>query len=223
MLFADTIKALSDRGVRATIFLIGVADSVGDLIRDHRSIERALVQIHMPRMSREELADIVNGGMEKAHMTITREACGRSPRSRRAFRTTRSSSPSSPPSRRSAERRTEVGARDVDAAVERAIERAQQSLVDAYRVATAGDRDTLYPQVLLASALADEDEYGFFGASDVSAPLERILGRPCKPVTFARHLDRLSGEARGGVLQKASGRGGCATASRTRSCSRTWP
>jgi hypothetical protein len=61
--------------------------------------------------------------------------------------------------------------------------------------------------VLLASALADEDEYGFFGAAEVSAPLEKILGRPCKPVTFARHLDRLSTGVRGGVLQKQSGTG----------------
>ena len=50
-LFADTIKALSDRVVPATLVLIGVADSVGELIREHRSVERALVQIRMPRMS----------------------------------------------------------------------------------------------------------------------------------------------------------------------------
>ena len=51
VLFADTIKALSDRVVSSTIVLIGVADSVGELIREHRSVERALVQIQMPRMS----------------------------------------------------------------------------------------------------------------------------------------------------------------------------
>jgi Cdc6-like AAA superfamily ATPase len=207
VLFADTIKALSDRGVRATIFLIGVADSVGDLIRDHRSIERALVQIHMPRMSRDELADIVNGGMEKAHMTITREAVRKITALSQGLPHYTQLLSQLAAEAALAQRRTEVGARDVDAAVERAIERAQQSLVDSYRVATSGDRDTMYPQVLLASALADEDEYGFFGASDVSGPLEKILGRPCKPVTFARHLDRLSGDARGGVLQKATGSG----------------
>jgi Cdc6-like AAA superfamily ATPase len=207
VLFADTIKALSDRGVRATIFLIGVADSVGDLIRDHRSIERALVQIHMPRMSRDELADIVSSGMEKARMTITREAARKiTALSQGLPHYTQLLSQLSAESALG-QRRVEVAARDVDAAVERAIERAQQSLVDSYRVATSGERDTMYPQVLLASALADEDEYGFFGAADVSAPLEKILGRPCKPVTFARHLDRLSSDARGGVLQKQSGSG----------------
>ena len=51
VLFADTIKTLSDRVARVTIVLIGVADSVGELIREHRSVERALAQIHMPRMT----------------------------------------------------------------------------------------------------------------------------------------------------------------------------
>jgi hypothetical protein len=72
MLFADTIKALSDRLVRATVFVIGVADSVADLIREHRSIERALVQIHMRRMSREEIAEIAKTGLAAARMTIRR-------------------------------------------------------------------------------------------------------------------------------------------------------
>ena len=40
-----------DAKVPATVVLIGVADSVGELIREHGSVERALVQIQMPRMS----------------------------------------------------------------------------------------------------------------------------------------------------------------------------
>ena len=57
-LFADTIKGLSDRLVPVTVVLIGVAATVGELIREHRSVERALVQIQMPRMSPSELAEI---------------------------------------------------------------------------------------------------------------------------------------------------------------------
>ena len=55
---ADTIKALSDYSVNATIFIIGVADSVDELIREHQSIERALIQIPMPRMSDDEIRGI---------------------------------------------------------------------------------------------------------------------------------------------------------------------
>jgi Cdc6-like AAA superfamily ATPase len=70
VLFADTIKTLSDRMVDVTVFLIGVADSVGDLIREHRSIERALAQIHMPRMASAELAEIATRGIAAARMEI---------------------------------------------------------------------------------------------------------------------------------------------------------
>ena len=47
---AETIKYLSDRGSPATVVLIGVADDVNELIDDHRSIERCLAQVNMPRM-----------------------------------------------------------------------------------------------------------------------------------------------------------------------------
>jgi Cdc6-like AAA superfamily ATPase len=207
-LFADTIKALSDRVVRATIFLIGVADSVGELIREHRSIERALVQIHMPRMSREELADIVRRGLESARMTSRPDAERRITAVSQGLPHYTQLLGQFAAQAALSERRSEVRVRDVDAAVERAIDRAQQSLVDAYRAATTSSRESIYPQVLLASALAPEDEFGTFAASDVCEPLSRLVGRPLRPAAFARHLDRLSGEARGTVLQKVPGGGG---------------
>jgi hypothetical protein len=47
-----------------------VADTVTDLIAEHQSVERALVQIPMPRMSTEELAEIVNKALPRLNMTI---------------------------------------------------------------------------------------------------------------------------------------------------------
>ena len=105
------------------------------------------------------------------------------------------------------ERRADVGVRHVNAAVTRAIDRAQQSIVEAYREAVSGRPGTIYPQVLLACALAEEDEFGFFAPTDVGEPLSKILHKPCKTATFARHLERLSSESRGAVLQKHAGAG----------------
>ena len=48
---SDTLKFLSDRAVPATVILIGVSDDVETLIKNHRSLERCLRQIQMPRMS----------------------------------------------------------------------------------------------------------------------------------------------------------------------------
>src|SRR5918999_647745 len=207
ILFADTIKALSDRLVKATIILIGVADSVGELIREHRSIERALVQIHMPRMSREELADIVRRGLDAARMTIRSDAERRITAVPQGLPHYAQLLGQLAAQAALAERRSEVRVRDVDAAVDRAIDRAQQSLVQSYRSATASARESIYPQVLLASALVPADEFGTFAAADVREPLSRIVGRPFKTAAFARHLDRLSGDQRGPVLQKVAAGG----------------
>ena len=67
---ADTIKALSDYSVNATIFIIGVADSVDELIREHQSIERALIQIPMPRMSDDEIRGIIDNGLRRLTIGI---------------------------------------------------------------------------------------------------------------------------------------------------------
>jgi Cdc6-like AAA superfamily ATPase len=59
---ADTIKVLSDNSVPVTLVLVGVADSVDSLIAEHQSIERAMVQIPMPRMSQPECVRLLKKG-----------------------------------------------------------------------------------------------------------------------------------------------------------------
>jgi hypothetical protein len=206
VLFADAIKALSDRVVPATIVLIGVADSVGELIREHRSVERALVQIQMPRMSSSELEEIATRGVAAAGMTIAGLAVGRITTLSQGLPHYTHLLTQLAAQAALVERRTDVTLGDVDAAVARAIDRAQQSIVDAYLEAVGGRRG-IYPEVLLACALAEEDEFGFFAPADVREPLSEILDRPCKPSAFARHLERLSSESHGGVLQKHGGAG----------------
>jgi hypothetical protein len=206
VLFADAIKALSDRVVPATIVLIGVADSVGELIREHRSVERALVQIQMPRMSAAELEEIATRGIAAAGMTIAGQAVGRITTLSQGLPHYTHLLTQLAAQSALAERRTDVTLADVDAAVARAIDRAQQSIVDLYLEAVGGRRG-IYPEVLLACALAEEDEFGFFAPADVREPLSEILDRPCKPSAFARHLERLSSESHGAVLQKHGGAG----------------
>ena len=202
VLFADTIKTLSDRVVRATVALIGVADSVSELVREHRSVERALAQIHMPRMTRQELAEIAARGIELAQMAIRPDAVRRIATLSQGLPHYTQLLTQLAAQAALAARRTVVSGRDVDVAVGRALERAQQSVVEAYQEATADTRKSIYPQVLLACALAPEDDFGLFTPTDVREPLSRILGKPHKTASFARHLDELSQESRGEVLQK---------------------
>jgi Cdc6-like AAA superfamily ATPase len=201
-LFADTIKTLSDRVVRVTIVLIGVADSVRELIHEHGSVERALVQVHMPRMTRDELAEIVKRGIEGVRMEIRPEAVRKIVTLSQGLPHYTQLLSQLAAQSALAQRRLMVSPRDVDVAVGRALERAQQSVVEAYEDATTDTRRSIYQQVLLACALAPENDYGLFAPADVREPLSRILGKDLKTAEYARHLERLADAGRGNVLHK---------------------
>lgn len=175
-IFADTIKTLSDRVAPATIVIVGVADDVGELIREHASVERALVQIRMPRMSRDELAEIAVKGVESARMRIAKSSVSRITALSQGLPHYTHLLTQLAAQAALNERRADIAVRDVEAAVGRAIDRAQQSVTDAYYRATAGDGDGRR-RVLLACALAQEDDFGFFSASDLDEPLTRLRGQ----------------------------------------------
>ena len=70
----DLIKAISDFGTDCTIILVGVSDTVDKLVRDHASINRALVQILLPRMATTELREILTKGEEALKIRFENEA-----------------------------------------------------------------------------------------------------------------------------------------------------
>jgi AAA ATPase domain len=184
-LFTDTIKALSDRVVPATLVLVGVADTVDELVREHRSVERALVQVRMPRMTRSDLAEIARRGIEAAQMTIQPPAVDRVTALSQGLPHYTHLLTQLAAQAALGERHADVGGREVDFAIERAVQRAQQSIADAYlRVDTSGR------PVLLACALAAEDDFGFFGLGDVQSAMARFGDAEIE----AADLERLAGE-----------------------------
>jgi Cdc6-like AAA superfamily ATPase len=194
-LFADTIKTLSDQLVRATVVMVGVADDVEGLVAEHRSVERALIQIHMPRMSVAELAEIVNR-VRQIEMDVDRDARNQITRLSQGLPHYTHSL-----TQAAAVAAIERGSRhvtmtDVETAVRETVERrAQETVVRAYHTATFSTRETLYRQVLLACALAPGDDLGYFASGDVRAPLSAIMGRPYDIPAFSQHLNELSDPA----------------------------
>jgi Cdc6-like AAA superfamily ATPase len=176
-LFADTIKTLSDRVAPATVVLVGVADDVSELIREHRSVERALVQIRMPRMSRDELAEIARRGVESARMTIAKTSVSRITVLSQGLPHYTHLLTQLAAQAALGERRSDIAIRDVESAVARAIDRAQQSVTEAYYKATTGNGDGRR-RVLLACALAEEDDFGFFSSEDLGEPLGKVGADP---------------------------------------------
>lgn len=204
-LFADTIKSLSDHLVPSTVVLVGVADTVDELIAEHRSVERALAQIHMPRMSLKELGEIVRRvEAEDIAMSIEEEAVEQITRLCQGLPhyTHLLTQQAALAALYRLDRNITIA--DVREAMRVAIKKSQESVKNGYQRATFSPRTTLYGEVLLACALLHGDDWGYFTAGDVRDPLSAIMGKRYEIPAFAAHLKDLSevGGKRGPVLQR---------------------
>jgi len=202
-MFADTIKTISDQSIDATLILVGVADSVEELISEHQSVERALVQIRMPRMSQQELNEIFDKGLPKLGMTIDDNA-------KRHVTHLSQGLPHYTHlmglhSARQAldEKSKNITLSHAGKAIEKSIAEAQQTIQSGYHKATMSSRkDNIFKQVLLSCALAKTDELGYFAAVDVREPLTKIMNKRYDIPSFSRHLYEFCEETRGPILQK---------------------
>lgn len=200
-LLADTLKALSDHAVRSTLVLVGVGNSMGELIGEHASIVRNIAQIEMPRMEPDELRAVLRKGCAHADLAIDPGAEGRIvllseglPHYTHLL------------GYRAAERtvqddRETVTLDDVVAAIPRAVEghTIQNAYLSAIRSSQPGN---LYREVLLACALAPKDSLGYFTSGQVREPLEVIAGRRLEIPAFAKHMKEFLEPARGSVLRR---------------------
>ena len=64
----DTMKLLSDTATPATIVILGVAETVTELLAEHESIGRNLAEIHVPPMEHSELSELVSSRFEQAEL-----------------------------------------------------------------------------------------------------------------------------------------------------------
>jgi Cdc6-like AAA superfamily ATPase len=200
---ADTIKMLSDHTIRTTVIIVGVADSVDQLIREHQSIERALVQVKMPRMSNSELEGIVETGLKVLEMSIDKDALAYiSVLSQGLPHYTHLLALHS--TRKAIDNHSKkVSIQNVQEAIVKALDQAQATTTTAYHKAVSSPRrDNIFRQVLLACALAKPDGLGYFAASDVREPLNLIMSKEYDIPGFSRHLNDFCDEDRGPILQK---------------------
>jgi Cdc6-like AAA superfamily ATPase len=202
-LMANTIKLFADTNVNSTIALVGVADSIDDLVAEHHSISRNLAQIQLLPMPAGELVEIVQRGFKYAGLDwqpgldtqIARLSQGYPHYThllglwsgRRALEA----------------KRSEVIQADLDQAIIDALENATGGVQQEYeRAVASARRHTLFKEVLLACSLAEKDPLGRFRAADVRDPMHKITGKDYKTDAFQSHLAKFCESERGPVLKK---------------------
>ena len=203
VMFADTIKTLSDFAVDTTLVIVGVADDIDDLISEHQSIERNLVQVNLGRMSMDELREILKGGIEAVGMSISPEATTHACTISMGLPHYTHSLGLSAGRAAIDRQQISIEIRDVDGAVDMYLRDSQQTVSRQFATATyTPRRENTYFQVLLACALAPTDHLGFFRAVDIREPYSNIMGRRCEIPAFSRQLHDLCADSRGHVLHR---------------------
>lgn len=202
-LMADTIKLLSDRAVQATVVLIGVSDDVTGLIADHRSVERCLTQVPMPRMQLNDLAQIVAKGLDRVGMSIDTlgldEIAGLSKGLPHYAHLLALHSARTALDQKS----LVVSADHVKSAVRAAIDQSHESIRTEYDKATyTTKKKSLHAKVLLACAMAEHDDFGRFQPASLVDGLRVITKESFTTDRFAKHLHAFCTVERGPILEK---------------------
>lgn len=203
----DLIKTCSDFSIESTIVIVGVAETIDQLIESHPSISRALTQIHLPRMTTRELGEIIEKGEKRLGITFDKVASDHIVRMSHGLPhyTHLVAQFSVREACKDLARTVETS--HVERAFQAATEQALQSVKDKYDRATlSSHRDSLYAHVLLACAMAATktfDNLGQFQAADVQGPLGQILShREITVSTYNKHLVQFCDEKRGCILER---------------------
>jgi Cdc6-like AAA superfamily ATPase len=206
-LMADTIKLFSDMGVESTIVVVGVADSVADLIAGHESIARNIAQVQVSPMTIAELRQIVQRGFEYAGLDFEASLDEKIADLSQGYPAYTHLLGLWSGRRTLDGNRSRVTLADLDLAIEDALENATANVQQEYENAVASVRkDNLFREVLLACALAEKDSLGRFAAVNVREPLAQITERDYTTGAFQSHLAKFAEPQRGPVLKKTGSR-----------------
>ena len=165
--FVELLKNLSDLGARVTFVIVGVAQTLTELMALHLSIQRNLVTIHLPLLNDRDIEALIRRGAEAARVEFLPEACElvvqfakRSPHFAQLLchHGVRISM------RRGS---TRVERRHIIEGLLTIVEEAKFVHDDAYRRALGGD-DAAMADLLFATAQCRTDDVGQFTAASVA-------------------------------------------------------
>lgn len=202
-LFANTIKALSDEGVNATIVIVGVGDSVIQLFAGHGSIERCTEEVPMPRMSQDELGEIIDKRLKPLGLTIEPDARWKIIILSRGLPTYVHRLGKQAAIKATSDLRRRITEEDVDHSIEEVLRGSLESLRGAYEQAIYSNQPgSLYKEILLSCALAVADDAGYFAPAAVLSPFEKVRGKPMTIAQYRGHLAEFNTDKRGAILQR---------------------
>ncbi|MEQ5790469.1 ATP-binding protein [Muricauda sp. NFXS6] len=201
--FADLIKSMSDNNTNSTIVLVGISDSIENLIGNHQSLERCLKQVKMPKMKDEECEEIIVNGLNRLEIGIDDKVKEKIIEFSSGFP-------------HYVHLLCKYGAKEIienekrifseaylGIAIRLGIENTSEQLRISYRKAIlTSNSSSKWRDLLFACAIVKIDEFNAFTISDVVKIYNKISGRNVKNNSITYNLNQLVTENRGEVLVK---------------------
>ena len=191
---AETIKIPRGRaGALLHFVVIGVSETLHELVGVHPSLERNLTGVRMPLMSFDEIDAMIDRGEAITGMRYDRPCA---PADRLSELRHALCGPVALPLRRDPRLSREsfdVGVQDVGFALHRTLNALDRSVVEAYDAATRGARPNGWSHILFAAATAPADNFGRFDLNDASEAARQHEALPALPaIRLSRGLYELA-------------------------------
>jgi Cdc6-like AAA superfamily ATPase len=200
---AETIKAVSDDGLNVTIVIVGISDTVENLINGHGSIERCSEEVLMPRMDSHEMQVLIESRVSKLGMKIAGDAKWKIINLSKGLPSFGHALGRGAVLSAIDTRKMQIAESNVNYAIDDWIGGSQNTLKSDYEAAVRSNQERArFRQILTACALAQTDESGYFTAKQVQQPLASILKKTVGIDGFNPNLKELSSSKRGNVLQQ---------------------
>lgn len=203
-MMGDLIKHFSNEPINVTIIIVGVGETLLDLFAGHESISRCCAQIKMPRMSYEELREIIvdriprlGFGIEKnVEKAIIKMSQGMPGYIHLLGQLVLKAA--------IVDKSKEISKEHFNASLSQVLDKADYETKNCYHKAiSSANKDNKYKEVLLACSLAKSNELGYFYAGDIKDPYSKIRGKSMEIGNFATNLNNLCLQERGPALVKS--------------------
>jgi hypothetical protein len=201
---SDLIKAASDRsGSPLTIMLVGVAETLEELVNDHPSIERNIAEVHMRLMSAEEIRERIAKGAAELGLAFDNSVVEDIVLCAQGFPYYAHLLAQHSAIRAINNKQDEVSDEDFSVGLRESIENVDQTIKLAYWKATTSNKSTTtYPDVLYAASQAKCDEFGWFTAKELTAVPAKSSGEHFSLQGIQYPLSQLTIPERGEVIKK---------------------
>ncbi|MCG2738874.1 MAG: ATP-binding protein [Syntrophaceae bacterium] len=196
---SEFIKLLSDGDCKLKVLMVGIAQTAEDLMEAHQSVQRCLKETKLERMSDNELRLIIEGGANKLKLLFQPDVVDAIIRMSWGYPHFTHLLALKCAEDAIAEGRQAITHANLQVAVRRAVEDAEETLRRTYADATRSSGTDMYRQILCGAASIEKEE---FTAKELRNAVSKITQRKVQQTELNNYFQRLVSEKGATILKR---------------------